>query len=256
METLSIARARLRHRPPTGRPFVYLNAALSADGKLAPPDRRFVPFGSARDHAHLYELRTTADAVLAGARTVDATAVTMTTGGAEYERRRLRLGLKRPLVRVIVTGGGTVNPAAEIFRHRTTPLILLTTGRTRPKQMVILRGLADEVQVFGDDQLDFAAALGWLRREWGVRRLLGEGGGEVNAALLAAGLVDEIHVTLCPVLFGGFKAPTLADGDGFATLAAAARLKLQARRRVGDEMLLTYRVLKPGPASAGPKVPK
>jgi riboflavin biosynthesis pyrimidine reductase len=49
-----------------------------------------------------------------------------------------------------------------------------------------------------NSQVDFAAALAELRTRWGVRRLVCEGGGELNAALFAAGLVDELHLTICP----------------------------------------------------------
>ncbi|MBN8249897.1 MAG: dihydrofolate reductase family protein, partial [Verrucomicrobia bacterium] len=77
--------------------------------------------------------------------------------------------------------------------------------------------------------------------ERGVRRLLVEGGGELNAALFEAGLVDEVHLTLCPLLVGGRTAPTLADGEGIPHLADAARLTLVNRRARGAELFLTYR---------------
>ena len=66
-------------------------------------------------------------------------------------------------------------------------------------------------------------------------------------ALFKAGLVDEVHVTICPKVFGGRLAPTLADGCGAETLARAIRLSLQTARRHGDEMFLLYRVLKRPP---------
>jgi len=51
-------------------------------------------------------------------------------------------------------------------------------------------------------------------------------------------------VTLCPVIFGGRQAPTLADGKGFETLAEAARLQLKSLKRIGNELFLVYRVKK------------
>jgi riboflavin biosynthesis pyrimidine reductase len=91
--------------------------------------------------------------------------------------------------------------------------------------------------------LDFDFALRWLRREWNVKRLLCEGGGEINGALFEAGLVNEVHLTLCPVIFGGRAAPTLADGRGFGHLADAEELKVTSRRRIGDELFLVYRIV-------------
>ena len=75
-----------------------------------------------------------------------------------------------------------------------------------------------------------------------MQRLLCEGGGELNDALFRAGLVSELHLTICPMIFGGHSAPTIADGLGAGALARAARLELKSARRRGDEMFLVYRV--------------
>jgi 2,5-diamino-6-(ribosylamino)-4(3H)-pyrimidinone 5'-phosphate reductase len=224
-----------------GLPFVFLNAAMTADGKLAPASRRFEPFGGPRDHAHLLELRATADAVMAGARTVDLDRVNMGPGAVKYRRTRLRRGLAEYNLRVIVSGAGTIDPAAEIFRRRFSPIIILTSGRASPRKLRRLQALADEVKVCGQDEIDFPAALRWLRAKWKVKRLLCEGGGEVNGALFAAGLVDEVHLTICPLIFGGRAAPTLADGAGVRRLAQAARLRLVSMKHNGDGLFLIYR---------------
>ena len=239
-------RARLKKNS-SPLPFVYLNAASTADGKLAPASRHFVPFGSRRDQEHLLELRASADAVMSGARTIDLGPVKLGPGGAKYRRLRVQRGLTEYNLRVVVSGSGTVNPDAEIFKHRFSPIIILTTGRAPKRKLRELQKLADAVKVCGAHDLDFAFALRWLRREWGVKRLLCEGGGEINAALFEAGLVNEVHVTLCPVIFGGRTAPTLADGEGFERLADAACLKLRSQKREGDELFLVYEVLAKNP---------
>lgn len=228
----------------TALPFVFLNAAMTADGKLAPANRHFVAFGGKRDQEHLLELRATADAVMSGARTVDLSDVSMGTGGAKYRRQRLRRGLAEYNLRVIVSGSGTIDPKATIFKRRFSPIIILTTDRAPDRKLKQLRGLADEVKVCGERELDFDFALRWLHKEWNVKRLLCEGGGEINAALFEARLVDEVHVTLCPLIFGGRDAPTLADGNGFARLADASQLEMKSRKLVGDELFLVYRVLR------------
>jgi 2,5-diamino-6-(ribosylamino)-4(3H)-pyrimidinone 5'-phosphate reductase len=224
-----------------GLPFVFLNAAMTADGKLAPASRRFEAFGGPRDHQHLLELRATADAVMAGARTVDLDRVNMGPGPVKYRRARLRRGLAEYNLRVVVSGSGTIDPQAEIFRHRFSPIIILTSGRASRAKLRRLEEVADEVKVCGQDEIDFAGALRWLREKWKVKRLLCEGGGEVNGAMFKAGLVDEVHLTLCPLIFGGRDAPTLADGEGVARLAQAARLRLVSMKRVGTAVFLVYR---------------
>jgi len=232
------------------RPFVFLNAAMTADGKLAPATRRYEPFGSPRDSRLLYELRATADAILCGARTVYPQPTTLGPGGPRYRRLRLRHGLAEYALRVIASGRGQVNPRAEIFKRRFSPIIILTTRRAGPERLRRLGRLADAVHVCGEEEIDWPRALRWLRQHWGVKRLLGEGGGALNGALFDAGVVDEVFVTICPLVLGGREAPTLADGQGAPTLGQATRLELLSRRRAGEEVFLRYRVVK---GSGGPE---
>ena len=221
-------------------PFVLVNMAMSADGKIATPNRSVSTFSSPRDHNHLYELRATADAVMSGARTVDLNNYTLGAGAESFRKLRLKRGLAEHNLRVIVSGSGSVNPHAEIFRHRFSPILIITSNRAPATALNQLHAIADEVKSFGSADVDFAAALRWLRARWNVRRLLCEGGGELNDALFRAGLVDELHLTLCPRLIGGRTAPTIADGLGFATLANAFQLRLVRARRVGNELFCVF----------------
>jgi riboflavin-specific deaminase-like protein len=235
------AKQRLRK---TGRlPFVFVNFAMTADGKITSANRKIEAFSSAGDHEHMLELRSSADAVMAGARTVDLTPITMGPGGPRRRRQRVRQGFTEYNLRIVVSGSGTVDPNAKLFQKRFSPIIVLTTERAGSARLARLRRVADEVKVCGATDIDFAEALRWLRREWNVRRLLCEGGGELNAALFQAGLVNELHLTICPTIFGGRTAPTLADGSGSLTLQQATGLKLKSAKRHGDELFLIYQVV-------------
>ena len=214
--------------------------AMSADGKIAPPHRRFVEFGSRRDHANLLALRATADAVMCGARTVDSAPVTLDAGGAAFEQRRLHAGLARQNLRIVVSGSGSVNLRAAVFQHQVSPVIVLASGQAPKSRLVKLEHLANCVKVCGEKSVSLGQALGWLRREWAVKRLLCEGGGELNFELLRLGLVDELHLTVCPRVIGGRDAPTIADGEGFASLAKTVNLKMTRQRRIGDELFTTW----------------
>src|ERR1039458_6082484 len=111
--------------------------AMTADGKIATANGAVSSFGSRRDHDHLLELRATADAVMGGARTADLNPINMGPGPAKYRRLRLRRGLAELNLRIIVSGSGTVNPRAEVFRRGFSPIIILTTRRAtgrRPKK--------------------------------------------------------------------------------------------------------------------------
>jgi len=222
-------------------PFILVNMAMTADGKIATANRKVSSFTSRRDHEHLLELRATADAVMSGARTVDSASVDLGPGGEKFRKLRLKRGLAECNLRIIASGSGTINPRAKIFRSKISPVIILTTERVSKSSLNKLQSLADEVKVCGRREVDFQKTFLWLRAKWKVNRLLCEGGGELNDALFRAGLVDELHLTVSPKIFGGRNAPTIADGDGFSKLADAEQFQLATMKRIGDEMFLVFR---------------
>jgi riboflavin-specific deaminase-like protein len=222
------------------RPFVLVNMAMTADGKIATANRGVSTFGSPRDHDHLLELRATANAVMAGARTVDSAKVNLGPGPLKYRRARLKHGLAEYNLRIIVSRTGSINPAAEIFRLRFSPILIITTQQASASRLKALRTLADEVKICGVQEINFASALRWLREKWNVNRLLCEGGGELNDALFRANVVDELHLTICPKIFGGRTAPTISDGLGNMKLANASQFVLKSSHRIGDELFVVF----------------
>ena len=114
------------------------------------------------------ELRATADAVMSGARTVDLSRATLGPGGLKYQRKRIKRGLSEYNVRIVVSGSGSINPNAEIFKHKFSPIIILTTSRASAASRQRLHGLGAEVKICGRKQINFRAALRWLREEWGI----------------------------------------------------------------------------------------
>jgi riboflavin-specific deaminase-like protein len=171
---------------------------------------------------------------------VEISNATLGTGGEKFQRRRVKSGLAEFPLRVIVSGSGSIDPAAKIFQKHFSPIVILTTKRAPQKKLAGLRTLADEVKISGEAEINFKAALRWLREKWNVKRLLCEGGGELNEALFCANLVDEIHVTICPKIFGGRTAPTIADGHGFSRLAMAWQGKLRSKQNFKGELFTVF----------------
>ncbi len=234
----SSSRATGHSHPPSDRPFIRLNLAITADGKIATANRAISSFGSRRDLLHLYELREQADAILCGATTINAEDADLGPGPNSSRVPRSTRAL--PL-RVVVSGRGSVDPGSRLFRRPFGPIIILTTESIAPARLRRLKSLVHTVHVCGANEVDFPVALRWLRSEWKVRQLLCEGGSRLNASLLDADLVDEIQLTLCPWIIGGRKALTLADGVGVAHLADVRSWGLLAARRIRDELFLIYR---------------
>lgn len=229
--------------PPTHRrrPVVRLNMAMTADGKIATSSRSVHTFGSPRDTRHLYELRAWADAILCGARTVEETGASLGNGGESFTQKRIRAGRTSHLLRVIVTGTASLSPQAALWNHRFSPIHLWVAPTAPADRVARLRSLADEVWTSPGSPLDFRAGLEHLAKVHGIRNVIVEGGGRLNDALFRAGLIDEVHLTLCPLIFGGRTAPTISDGIGIQHLADATQFTLVSTQRRGDEIFLHYR---------------
>ena len=116
----------------------------------------------------------------------------------------------------------------------------MTTRRASAKRLKSLKSVAQEVRICGAREINFRSAFRWLFKKWKIRRLVCEGGGELNDTLFRAGLVDELHITVCPWLFAGRKAPTIAGGAGVAKLADAVEFELKSARQIGAEIFLRF----------------
>ena len=118
---------------------------------------------------------------------------------------------------------------------------MFTTGQTDPAQIARLREHGAEVYVVGESRVDLVEALRCLGG-LGVKRLMVEGGGTLNSELLRLRLVDEIHLYIAPLIFGGASAPTLVDGAGLAREEAVS-LRLRTLEQFEDGgILIRYAV--------------
>jgi riboflavin-specific deaminase-like protein len=223
-------------------PFTFVNVAMSADGKLAPASGEYVPFGSTADKELLLEIRTKADAVMCGARTVEAFPMNLGPGGKRFRDQRLRSGRESYNLRIIVSGSGSVDLNSEIFKHRFSPILILTTESAGSARLREMERAGAELHISAGHKIDFQSAFQWLFDAWKVRTLLCEGGGALNGSLFDQQLVDEVYLTICPLLIGGRSSPTMADGDGALNLASAVPMVLKSRELRNGEIFLRYLV--------------
>ncbi len=217
------------------RPHVSINMAMTADGKSASANRAVSTFGSRTDHAHLLALRDKADAILTGAGTLNAQPQVTLGPGPKSEQA--------PPLRVIASGSGQVNPRHKIFRTKGAPVVMLATERINQTRLEELKAVADVLEICGRKGINFERAFNFLKTEWNIKRILCEGGGHLNDSLLRAGVVDEVNLTVCPLILGGREAPTIADGIGFKRLADTSQFKLKSKKQVKDEMFLVFQAV-------------
>jgi 2,5-diamino-6-(ribosylamino)-4(3H)-pyrimidinone 5'-phosphate reductase len=201
------------------RPYVVMNVAATADGKTDTSERRGAPISSPRDKARVDRLRAEADAVMVGGRTLSGDDPKLTVKSESLRAERVARGLSENPAKVGVTSRLDVRPESQFLAAGPARIILITTTRADQKQIGALRARGVEVLVAGEMRVDLPDALAQLKA-LGIQRVLVEGGGTLNFALLRLGLVDELHVFIAPLIFGGESAPTLAAGVGLARVDA------------------------------------
>ena len=183
------------------RPFVTANFALTWDGRIS--TRRGTPadFSSKSDKRRLVEIRARCDAVLVSAKTVAADNMSMGLPDAALRAARSARGQREYPLRVLLTNSGRIDPALRLFTKTFSPIVIFSTTRMPARTRAAL-AVRSDLWLYESATVHLAAMLATLRAEYGVRRLVCEGGAQIFRALLTAGLVDELHVTLCPRIFG------------------------------------------------------
>jgi len=219
---------------PSDRPFIALNMVSSVDGRVA-RDGSARGIGGAADHALLTRLRTHPDALLFGAGTLRADRVGKGVP-ASLEPARAAHGLAPQPLLVVLTASGDLPLERAIFAVPAR-VVVFVAART-PAEAVARLSARATVRVAGEERPDPAAAMGLLRREFGVRCVLCEGGPTLNGALLAAGLLDELFLTLAPTLLGGDD-PSLVAGP---PLRPPVPLALRSLYEHEGELYLRYTV--------------
>ncbi len=225
------------------RPFVYINMAMTADGKITSAAREYPRFTSDVDRRTMDRLRAEADAVLIGAGTLRADDPAMHVRDPGMQAYRRSLGKPDALPNVVVTASADLDPASAFFRDGTPGTRLVATVEDAPRDRIERIAANAEVWRVGTGRVDLERLLDRLRAERAVERLLVEGGGELNWQFLARDLVDELYVTIAPALLGGRDAPTLLAGEGFA-MAEHVRLRLVDVTREQDELFCRYEVIR------------
>jgi 2,5-diamino-6-(ribosylamino)-4(3H)-pyrimidinone 5'-phosphate reductase len=224
------------------RPFVYVNMAMTADGKITSAGREHPRFASEHDRRQMDRLRAEADALLIGAGTLRADNPVWDVRTEEMRDYRRSLGKPAGLLRVLVTASARIDESSRFFDEADVADRIVATVEDVPEERVAVFAGKAQVWKLGRSSVNLGDLMCRLG-ERGVGRLLVEGGGELNWELLRDDLVDELHVTIAPVLLGGREAPTPFEGQGLP-MKLQRRLRLEEVRREGDELFCRWTVLR------------
>jgi 2,5-diamino-6-(ribosylamino)-4(3H)-pyrimidinone 5'-phosphate reductase len=204
------------------RPFVQINCAMSADGKIAGEDRTQISISSEEDKKRAKHLRREFDAILVGVGTVIADDPHLTLKDLNYDTNPIR---------IVLDPHGRTPDDAEILDDR-APTIMVTLEDCEREWD------CEETFRLGRESIDLHALMEELY-EMGVDRLLVEGGGETISRFFREGLVDRYSVFVGGLVIGGRNAPTPADGDGWVA-EGGIKLRLESSTVLGNGVLLEF----------------
>lgn len=214
-------------------PFVTVKAALTLDGRIATAagDSQWITGEAARRHA-MQQLRRNADAILVGINTILADDPNLTYRGPGARRKSWRRIVLDSQARTPVT-------ARVVTGSNATQTLIVVAGGAPAGRVAALRQRCTVVEApAAGGRID----LGWLLKQLGgegVTSLLVEGGGEVNAAFLEAGLVQRGAFYYAPKILGGRNARPAVGGDGAVSLMAAHELDDVEFLPLGRDWLVT-----------------
>jgi 2,5-diamino-6-(ribosylamino)-4(3H)-pyrimidinone 5'-phosphate reductase len=220
---------------------VTVNVAMTLDGKIDTVARKGAKISSPADWERVDRLRAAHDAILVGGNTLLAEDPRLTVKSETLRADRIARGLAPVPAKVGIVSQAVLSANSQFLTDGGGEVFLFTTERTAPEQLDLLRDAGAKVFILGQTRVDLPAAFAILEQH-GIESAMVEGGGRMIAALLAAGLVDEIHVYIAPLIFGGATAPTLADGKG---MPAGIKLALLDVERLQDGGILAkYQALR------------
>ena len=232
----------LAERAPADRPYLIANMVATADGRATIGDRSG-PIGGDADPAFFHALRGPVDAVLVGTGTLRTERYGRLVRDPAARQARVDRGLRADPIACVVSRSGDIPFDVPLFRDPESTIALYTApGATLPDCPADVR-----MTRMPEGELGIGAALRGLRGEHGCRSALCEGGPTLLAALLAEGLVDELFLTVAPLIVGGAGALRILAGP---PLPRPLDLRLVWVLESDGELLLRYRVERAGgPAS-------
>ncbi|MGH7231008.1 MAG: bifunctional diaminohydroxyphosphoribosylaminopyrimidine deaminase/5-amino-6-(5-phosphoribosylamino)uracil reductase RibD [Nitrospiraceae bacterium] len=221
----------------TGRPFVLLKAAMTLDGKIATAsgESQWISGEAARREVH--RLRRQIDAVMVGIGTVLRDDPSLT---ARLSRGARQQTTGRQPLRVIVDSRLRIPLTAKaLTASPSSPTVIVTTKQASKRRIeqLKMRGATVLIVSMRDGRVSLADCLIRLGK-MGVTTVLLEGGSELNAAALRAGLVNRIRLYVAPMLLGGQDAKGMIGGPSPKKLAGGLRLNDLRIGRAGDDIVL------------------
>ena len=214
---------------------VTINTAMTVDGKIATISGDSA-ISSKQDLKRIHKLRSSVDAIIVGISTVLVDNPKLTVRLVKKKR-------KEDPVRIIIDSTGRIPLSSKLLKTAyKVKTIVAVTKRAPNYKIHEIRNTGAIVIIAGTEMVDLKEVFLNLKK-MGVRKILVEGGGELNWSLLSLGIVDELIVTIAPRIVGGRMAATLVEGNGYTKISEGINMKLKNVLRQNDgELVLYYRI--------------
>ena len=213
------------------KPHVTINCAMSADGKIALPNRKQLRISCDEDIKRMYNLRNESDAVLVGIGTILSDDPKLTV------KEKYLKNSKQPL-RVVLDSKCRTPKDALVLNDIAKTLIITKKGNEKQfdyKHVEVVGCKTDN-----EGYLDLECVLDLLYQK-GVKKLLVEGGSTVIWSFLRSKLVDDLFIYIGPYVIGGKDTPTVADGSGIKNEGELISLKIVDVNRSYPGILIHYK---------------
>ena len=213
------------------RPYTIVNFVMSADGRTVVQGQSRA-LSDSGDRELFRALRERADAVLAGTRTMAAEDYGRMLPAVERRERRRAAGRPEEPLAVMITRSGEIPLGIRLFHEPDARAVVFSPSAPPPVAAAVSHEPFDQTSTL-------ARALSTLRSRYQVQTLLCEGGPTLFSALLRERLVDELFLTLTPMLAGGPPGPAVLSGP---PLPAAIELELTGLLQREGSLFLRYRI--------------
>ena len=197
--------------------YVILNAAMSIDGKIS-TRKNDSAISSKLDLVRVHKLRSTVDGIMIGISTV-------LEDDPMLNVRYSTTGMKNP-TRIIIDSKARIPLNSRIIdSSNKIQTIIAVTHNASSRKINEIQKKGAQVLVYGNGKVNLRNLFQQLEK-MGLKKIIVEGGGEINWSVLRLGLVNELVVTISPVVIGGRDAKTLVEGKGFTNTSDGIKMKL------------------------------
>jgi riboflavin-specific deaminase-like protein len=211
---------------------------MTVDGKVSTPKSTPSGFTSDVDKRRLLQIRALGDALMVGLKTAEVDRMSMGLPDESLRKARSQRGQSEYPIRVLVSNSGYFPPDLQVFKHQFSPILIYSTTRMPPSIQEELRAKAT-LHLAAGNHVDLDALLSDLYQTYGIRTLVCEGGPRLARSLSDLDLIDELFLTIAPLLAGGRTAPGVLGAPG-SFLPSSRSYRLESMKVEAGECYLHY----------------